>query len=105
MSCSDLYCMFFFYLDVHHRDLHVLTHSFPTRLSSALRRTIPAGCKVVVADRGSADSVDLVEHTQRRAARVDAVVVAEGRTTSRARTPRAHAARGDRKSTRLNSSH
>src|SRR3546814_4519355 len=35
--------MFFFYLSCDHRDLHVLTHSFPTRRSSALPTTLVTG--------------------------------------------------------------
>src|SRR3546814_9582091 len=34
--------MFFFDSSGDHRELHVLTHSYPTRRSSALRRNIPA---------------------------------------------------------------
>src|SRR3546814_1151159 len=35
--------LFFFYVSGDHRDLHVLTHSFPTRLSSELAKAGAAG--------------------------------------------------------------
>src|SRR3546814_8352013 len=37
-------CIFFFEGYGDHRDLHVLTHSFPTRRSSDLRRSIGRWC-------------------------------------------------------------
>src|SRR3546814_7209139 len=46
LYCSAVHLLlFFFYLYGDHRDLHVLTHSFPTRLSSDLPAFDDANCE------------------------------------------------------------
>src|SRR3546814_13668942 len=44
-----VYVYFFFYLSGDHRDLHVLTHSFPPRRSSDLRRVRALDCEAPIA--------------------------------------------------------
>src|SRR3546814_18853547 len=59
--CSHQYFVFFFYLYGDPRDLHVLTHSFPTRRSSYLR----AGCRLeawIRRERAARPLPDLAVH-------------------------------------------
>src|SRR3546814_14385276 len=48
-TCSILF-MFFFYVSGDHRDLHVLTHSFPTRRSSDLSDAIAGVINIILKD-------------------------------------------------------
>src|SRR3546814_19762232 len=46
--CFCVLRLFFLYLDGDHRDLHVLTHSFPTRLSADLAAVYSAAATVLI---------------------------------------------------------
>src|SRR3546814_16964997 len=99
------YDVFFFEVYGDHRDLHVLTHSFPTRRSSDLLRRNPLP---EFARRHAGGTAERVAETRwRRKAerirhRLDALVAQQhvlGVIDPRVRNV------ADRKSTRLNSSH
>src|SRR3546814_13581214 len=87
--CFMLFFLFKLYGD--HRDLHVLTHSFPTRRSSDLLLGEIALTHEVQADYGQAER-QLNQALALLGAQYPETVALNG-------------ARADRKSTRLNSSH
>src|SRR3546814_19173811 len=97
-----LFIMFCLYGNGDHRDLHVLTHSFPTRRSSDLAvmaRPDPRREEIAAVDRRAMGAIAVEEGRPSRAARIDEIL------PERKRPARISQQRRDRKSTRLNSSH
>src|SRR3546814_14613591 len=88
-----------------HRDLHGLTHSFPTRRSSDLsRRPLARIDDAIGAARAVARGRDRLEHVVEAAADLR-TAGAEGAARIGAAELVAQRGEADRKSTRLNSSH
>src|SRR3546814_16800635 len=84
------FVVFFFSLSCHHRDLHVLTHSCPTRRSSDLPAAVPL--------------CSYHQMTGIHNPRHDAGTLGRHEARSPSDTP-PESRSADRKSTRLNSSH
>src|SRR3546814_14620436 len=105
-----VFILFFFYVYGDHRDLHVLTHSFPTRRSSDL---VPVRAFTAAGQRGltTLPSGSTRSSGARQPALFGASGASERMKYSAADSTAAGAALtgprvcGDRKSTRLNSSH
>src|SRR3546814_11027452 len=100
--------MFFFYRCGDHRELPVLTHSFPTRRSSDLAPE--TATLQVTAPYGTAETRTLtVDRREYRIQRIDGIakeyVSPPEAVLARIRADAEAAAAADRKSTRLNSSH
>src|SRR3546814_9276763 len=76
--------IFFLYCDGNHRDLHVLTHAFPTRRSSDLRAEIErdlglARKRIVIARLAIEDGRIAAQPARRKRRRHDAVPAGEAR--------------------------
>src|SRR3546814_2477661 len=61
-----MYMLFFFYIYGHHRELHGLTPSFPTRRSSDLRRRGPVPARRGAAARADSRAAIRASHSSRR---------------------------------------